>query len=104
MAKETLMQHRFSHSKYFRRASLEVIGEETGGAFYGPGSKRLMQYIWKNVYSYTSEAQIKRIMLGVLQCYDISEEQRQEALYILAASQTALTKKQKQLLQENLFY
>lgn len=97
----TEMQYRLAHAKHIRDNLLQVACQDT--PFYLPGSKRLMQGIMRDMLIAWSEAEIKRFLFELLQCYDLTEEQRKEALYILEASTTALTREQKQTLKSILY-
>lgn len=96
--KRNNMQQCLAHSKHLR--DLYFIGCGIGQM---PGFKRLFNDIYTELAQERTEAEIKKHLFLLLQCDDITQEERSEALYILQHSQTALTRKQQEQLNKTIF-
>lgn len=87
----TELQRQFGKSHILRRAMLEWLEAEGAGRLY----RRALYESIADVYGNISEAQIKYILFSFLQCYDITPDERAEALHLLELSETALTEDQR---------
>lgn len=96
----TRLQYAFSKSAIRRRFALELMQSE---GLPVKGYKRLMNSVYSEVLEAKNEPQIKYILLSVLQCYDITPEERAEALKLLQMGETTLSEAQRQQLRAVLF-
>lgn len=62
--------------------------------------KRLFNHITEDLLQNMPEAQIKCLLLQFLQCYDITEDERTEAIRLLQMADTALTPDQTRIITE----
>lgn len=58
------------------------------------GFKRLVNGMFSEVIQSMPDPEIKRLLYDILRCYDVSAEERQEALKLLQMADTALTGEQ----------
>ena len=66
------------------------------------GFKRLFNSIYGDILDTMPEPQIKLYLFELLQCYDITPEERAEAIKLLQMSETTLTAEQLQKLDYHL--
>ena len=64
--------------------------------------KRFFNGMTAAIYGNTPEAHIKCLLLQFLQCYDLTEAERMEAIELLQMAQTALTPAQRKKIWEKL--
>lgn len=98
----TELQRRFKTSgikRMFGGCILEMLADE---GISTRRRKRLCNEMAAELFSQMSEAQIKYILLELLQCYDIDPETAAEAIRLLQMSETALTTEQQQQIENAL--
>lgn len=89
------MQRALATSCICRKMAFYLL-EDSGGPV--EGVKRCTSKILGAVLADMPEPQIKQLLFEILQCSDITKEERAEALKILSMSETALTAKQRRRL------
>lgn len=89
----TRLQMAFSKSAIRRRMALDMMQSEN---ITVRGYKRLMNGVYTEVLQQMPEPRIKLFLYSVLQCYDITPDERAEALKLLQMAETALTAEQRE--------
>ena len=96
----TKLQKRFSKCKLLRRAMFNSLLFE-GLSF--TGNKRFFNELIKDIAEPMPEPQIKLLLYEFLQCEDITEKERSEAIALLQLSQTTLTREQQEIFYNMLY-
>lgn len=95
----TELQRQFAKSRLFRDQAYLLLFE----VGYARGNdKRLLKGILSDVFADIPEAEIKYFLLHALQCYDITDQERNEAVGLLQLAETALTARQREKIKERL--
>lgn len=96
----TPMQRAFAKSGLYRRLMYGGLISE-GISFIG--YKRLFNSIFSEIGEPMPEPQIKLLLFEFMQCYDITAEERAEAIKLLQLSQTTLTNEQREIFYNRLY-
>ena len=97
----TKLQKKYASCKVLQRGFMEFLAAEGVPL---SGSARLWRSVIKEVFQEVPEAQIKFRLYCFMQCYDLSQEEKLEILQLLRQPESALTRRQRQQIQEYLQY
>ena len=94
----TRLQKAFATSNIRRMAALYVMQDE---CLPVKGNKRLFNALFSTVMVDWPEAEIKVFLLRALRCYDLPADARTEAIKLLQLSETTLTARQRQKIEND---